>query len=50
MARKVDISKYNKLFIEQNKNKNMDIINILVDAVVASGKKFNEIPKESIFA
>jgi hypothetical protein len=35
---------------EKEKNKNMDIINILVDAVVASGKKFNEIPKESIFA
>ena len=32
------------------KNKNMDIVNILVDAVVASGKKFGEIPKESIFA
>ena len=28
----------------------MDIVNILVDAVVASGKKFGEIPKESIFA
>jgi hypothetical protein len=35
---------------EEEKNKNMDIVNILVDAVVASGKKFNEIPKESIFA
>ena len=35
---------------EQEKNKNMDIVNILVDAVVASGKKFGEIPKESIFA
>jgi len=50
MARKLNISKYNKLFIEQEKQKNMDIVNILVDAVVASGKKFNEIPKESIFA
>jgi len=28
----------------------MDIVNILVDAVVASGKKFSEIPKESIYA
>lgn len=35
---------------EEEKNKNMDIINILLDAVVASGKKFGEIPKESIFA
>jgi hypothetical protein len=35
---------------EEEKNKNMDIVNILVDAVVASGKKFGEIPKESIFA
>ena len=35
---------------EQEKQKNMDIVNILVDAVVASGKKFGEIPKESIFA
>ena len=35
---------------EQEKNKNMDIVNILVDAVVASGKKFGEIPKESIYA
>jgi hypothetical protein len=35
---------------EEEKNKNMDIINILLDAVVASGKKFSEIPKESIFA
>jgi hypothetical protein len=35
---------------EKNKNmKNMDIVNILLDAVVASGKKFGEIPKESIF-
>lgn len=50
MAGKINISKYNNLFIEQNKNKNMDIVNILVDAVVASGKKFGEIPKESIFA
>ena len=35
---------------EQEKNKNMDIVKILVDAVVASGKKFGEIPKESIYA
>lgn len=35
---------------EEEKNKNMDIVNILVDAVVASGKKFSEIPKESIYA
>lgn len=35
MARKLNISKYNKLFIEQEKQKNMDIVNILVDAVVA---------------
>ena len=35
---------------EEEKNKNMDIVNILLDAVVASGKKFGEIPKESIFA
>ena len=34
---------------EQEKQKNMDIIKILMDAVVASGKKFSEIPKESIF-
>jgi hypothetical protein len=40
----------NEQMTEKEKNKNMDIINILVDAVVASGKKFNEIPKESIFA
>ena len=39
----------NEQMTEKEKNKNMDIINILVDAVVASGKKFNEIPKESIF-
>ena len=32
------------------KNKNMDIVNILLDAVVASGKKFGEIPKESVYA
>lgn len=35
---------------KKEKNKNMDIVNILVDAVVASGKKFGEIPKESILA
>lgn len=28
----------------------MDIINILLDAIVASGKKFSEIPKESVYA
>ena len=35
---------------EIKKQKNMDIVQILIDAVIASGKKFNEIPKESIFA
>lgn len=35
---------------EEEKNKNMDIINILLDAIVASGKKFSEIPKESVYA
>lgn len=35
---------------EQQKQENMDIVNILIDAVIASGKKFSEIPKESIFA
>jgi len=35
---------------KEEKNKNMDIINILLDAVVASGKKFSEIPKESVYA
>ena len=35
---------------EKEKQKNMDIVQILIDAVIASGKKFNEIPKESIFA
>jgi hypothetical protein len=44
--------KYPKGWVKkkEEKNKNMDIINILVDAVVASGKKFSEIPKESIYA
>jgi hypothetical protein len=36
--------------IKKEKNKNMDIINILLDAIVASGKKFSEIPKESVYA
>ena len=36
--------------IKEEKNKNMDIVNILLDAVVASGKKFSEIPKESVYA
>jgi hypothetical protein len=35
---------------EHKKQENMDIVKILVDAVIASGKKFNEIPKESIFS
>lgn len=35
---------------KKEKNKDMDIVNILLDAVVASGKKFSEIPKESIYA
>ena len=35
---------------EKEKQINMDIVQILIDAVIASGKKFNEIPKESIFA
>ena len=44
--------KYPKGWVKkkEEKNKNMDIVNILLDAVVASGKKFGEIPKESIFA
>ena len=44
--------KYPKGWVKkkEEKNKNMDIINILLDAVVASGKKFSEIPKESVYA
>jgi hypothetical protein len=35
--------------LKMTKQFNMDIVKILVDAIIASGKKFNDVPKESIY-
>ncbi len=35
--------------LKMQKNNNMDIVKILVDAIIASGKKFSDVPKESIY-